>query len=363
MKKVIIGVVLLIVAVVAICLWQQKNAANTNGSTVVVGVIAGTTGTYAAAGEGYVKGFELAREEWNKNHSLQFQAIIEDDGFNAQKGVAAYNKLKSADSVAVYAILSTFTIDAIAKQLKTEGKPVVLGFEQSTPAEADVIFQILPAARPIQKALGEHLKKLGYKKPVVLVSNNTPVYENFAAGFLEGYGPRATKEVVTGDVAGSRVLATKVLAEKYDVVVFFVAPKDGAILAKEIVTQAKGSAPKFAFDQSIQSGIQDYKKVLGETLSPLDDSFVALSRNDLTEDFKKLYQEKYQAEPPFGADMGYNTFTLLAETYSASSEKWVKNMQSARLSGADGEVRFDAAGLRIPNAYFAELKGGEVVVK
>jgi ABC-type branched-subunit amino acid transport system substrate-binding protein len=117
--------------------------------TVKLGVIAGTTGQYASAGEGYLKGFELAREEWNAEHELKFDAVVEDDGFDSKKGIAAYQKLSSIDMVDAYAILSTFTIDVVKADVTVAGKPVALGFEQSVAAEDDTIFQVLPAAWPI----------------------------------------------------------------------------------------------------------------------------------------------------------------------------------------------------------------------
>ncbi|MEK7531303.1 MAG: ABC transporter substrate-binding protein [Patescibacteria group bacterium] len=331
--------------------------------TATLGVIAGTTGQYASAGEGYLKGFELAREEWNKSRALQFNEVVEDDGFDSKKGISAYTKLKSIDNVDAYAILSTFTIDVVNDDVTTEGKPVALGFEQSTAATNDSIFQVLPAARPIQKKLGEELKQ-NYKKPFAVVSDNTPVYENFYSGFVEGYAGEIHKEMVHDDAALARTLATKIMSSGSDVVVFFTAPKDGALVVRELVRQYAGAPlPQLAFDQSIQSGIQDYKEILGSDLPKLDGAIVALSKNDLTQTFKDAYKTKYSFDAPFAADMGYNSFMLLATTYDADHATWVQNMKSAKFIGADGEVSFDATGLRIPNVAFGLLQNGVVVVK
>lgn len=360
-KNIWIGVIVAVV-VVGIGVWLVGRQ-DTSPAEITLGVVAGTTGDYAAAGEGYVSGFELARGEWNSTHTLQFRDITEDDGFNAQKGVSAYSKLKNIDAVDAYAILSTFTVDAVYDQLHAEGRPVALGFEQSIPAADDNIFQVLPAARPVQEGLGAYAKRMNYKNPVLLVSNNSPVYQNFAAGFVDGYGRDVTKENITGDVAGLRVLATKIVSEKYDLVVFYMVPKDGAILAREILARSKGQHPQFAFDQSIQSGMPDYKTVFGDTLNQLDGSIVALSKNDLTDTFKSAYKEKYDADPPFGSDMGYNSFMLLATTYDTRSSRWIANMKKARFTGADGEVYFDDTGLRVPNTQIAEMRNGDVVPK
>jgi ABC-type branched-subunit amino acid transport system substrate-binding protein len=359
-KKTIIAIAVVVIVLIAGYVFTN-NQDQDNLAEVKLGVIAGTTGQYAAAGEGYLKGFTLAQEEWNQSHNVKFTAIIEDDGFDAVKGLSAYKKLKDVDKVQAYAILSTFTVDAIYGDVSAALVPVALGFEQSIPATPDNVFQVLPAARPVQQKLGENLKQFGYKKPVAVVSDNTSVYQNFYTGFIEGYG-EVQKFDVRGDVALIRAQATKILAAKPDIVVFFAAPKDGALMVKELLNQSGGKMPKLAFDQSIQSGVVDYDAILGESIKKIDGSIVALSRNDLSDKFKQAFKNKYGTEAPFGADMGYNSFMLLANSYNSNKTQWVKNMKQ-EFDGADGKLTFDENGLRVPNVYFAELQNGEVLVK
>lgn len=331
------------------------------GEPIKLGVIAGTTGEYASAGEGYLNGFLLALEKWNAEESLKFEAIVEDDGFDARKGVSAYSKLKNADRVDAYAVLSTFTIDAIMDDVLEEEKPVALGFEQTQPAQDDNIFQVLPVARPVMVELGRHIKNLGYENPFVFVSINSPVYTRFASGFVEGYGRNVNEERVTGDTTAIRTLVAKLKAANPDAVAFFAAPQDGALITREILQQFQSTAPKLIYDQSIQSGLEDYKEILGDELEKLDGSIVALSRNEFTDTFKRSYRDKYEAEAPFASDMGYNSFMLLAQTHDPDSEAWIAAMKNLSFIGADGEVKFDEVGLRIPNAYFAEFRGGNVI--
>ncbi len=354
-KHWIIGIILIAVLIL-IGVFTRK----TSSTTIPLGVIAGTTGDYAAAGEAYIKGFNLAMEEWNTQHTPKFSATIEDDGFNAQKGVAAYHKLKSANNVSAYAILSSFTIDAIIQNLNQETKPVALGFEQSTPATDDNVFQVLPAASPVQEQLGAYLKEKGYKKPAVVFSNNTSVYGNFLASFLKGYAAPIAQNGVGSMNEEASSLATKLLSQDHDVIVFYMNPKDGALLVKQILLQSEGSRPQFVFDQSVQSGITDYQTILGENLKGLNGSIVAFSKNDLTPSFKDAYQKKYSADPAFATDMGYNSFMLLAKTYNKDSATWIKNMKRANFKGADGNVSFDEVGLRLPTTSFGTFRDGIV---
>lgn len=354
-KSYIVAWVVVVLILVVYFLGNKKD------ENVVIGVIAGTTGQYAAAGEGYMQGFNLALAEWSESHADKLSAIVEDDGFDAQKGLSAYKKLKELDGVDAYAILSSFTIDAIYDQLHEEGRPVALGFEQTRLAEDDNIFQVLPAAEPVETALGQKVKELGYKKPVAAVSNNTAVYQNFYRGFKNGFGSDVPKFEMGSDVGIIRSQALAIIDSKPDVVAFFMAPQDGALLAQEIIKITSPSTrPYFVFDQSIQSGIDNYEKVFGKNISALNGSLIAMSKNDFTESFANAFKEKYNTDPVFGSDMGYNSFLVLANAYDSNSAEWISNMKKAKFIGADGELSFDVSGLRVPNIFFAKLENGKV---
>ncbi len=358
MNKKIIGV---IVAIIVIALIITYSAKDTPVAEVKLGVIAGTTGTYAPAGEGYVKGFNLALEEWNASHEQKFSAVIEDDGFDAVKGLSAYKKINGTDKVDAYAILSSFTIDTVYDLVHTENKPVALGFEQSKPSENDNIFQVLPAAKPIQFGLGQKIKGEEYKKPAAAVSNNTSVYQNFYDGFNGGFGGSVQKFDIGSDITGIRSQALAIMQVKPDVVAFFMSPKDGALLVKEILKiTTPETRPFFVFDQSIQSGSTDYQTVLGSDLSKIDGSLVSMSKNDFTPVYVNSFKAKYNEAPPFGSDMGYNSFMLLANTYDRDSKEWIDNIKEVKFTGADGDIYFEASGLRVPNIFFGTLKDGKV---
>ena len=163
------------------------------------------------------------------------------------------------------------------------------------------------------------------------------------------------------DVGAIRSQALAIVSLKPEVVAFFMAPKDGAQLVKEILKITNSSnRPYFVFDQSVQSGVVDYQTILSSDISKIDGSLVSMSKNDFTTDFTKAYSVKYNEKPPFGSDMGYNSFMLLANTYDKNSQVWITNMKKAKFTGADGEVYFDQTGLRVPNVFFGKLKDGKV---
>ncbi len=361
MNKKNIYIIAGLIIVLGLIFWVKSDQSGSSNGSVKLGVIAGSTGEYASAGEGYIKGFNLAVEQWNSLHSPKFEPIIEDDSFNAVKGLAAYKKLSGIDNVDAYAVLSSFTIDAIYGLLHAEGKPVALGFEQSLPAENDNIFQVLPAAVPVQKGLGQELIRLGYKHPVAVVSNNTPVYQNFYSGLVSGYASAVPKYDIGDDIGTLRSQALAVVKASPDIIIFFGVPKNCALMVKEILRITNNKPPKFAFDNSFESGLSDYQNILGSDIMKINGTIISMSKNDFTEEFKSAFKAKYSVDAPFGSDMGYNAFMLLATTYDSSASKWLDNMKTAKFTGSDGVLQFDANGLRIPNVFFGKVEGGKVI--
>jgi hypothetical protein len=131
---------------------------------------------------------------------------------------------------------------------------------------------------------------------------------------------------------------------------------------KEIlrITSAK-TRPRIAFDQGIQSGAADYRAVLGSDFAKLNGSIVSMSRNDPTEEFSAAYKSKYGTLPPYGADIGYNSFLVLASTYDRDPKKWTSNITKTEFLGADGPVSFTTGGYRAPRIHFGTLKNGKVI--
>ncbi len=96
-------------------------------------------------------------------------------------------------------------------------------------------------------------------------------------------------------------------------------------------------------------------------MSKINGTIISMSKNDFTEAFKSAFKTKYNQDAPFGSDMGYNAFMLLATTYDPSASKWIGNIKHAKFIGADGELQFDSTGLRIPNIAFGKVEDGKVV--
>ncbi len=366
MKKIFI---VLFVLLIALSVFGYITAASSTSTlniekNVKIGVIAGTTGQTAATGKAYVKGFKMAMEQWNASstHTTKFSAVFEDDSLAATTSLATYKKLRDEDIVDAYAILSSSTIDAVYDHVHDEGKPVALGFEQSRTEVADNIFQVLPAMRPVQFALGVKMKGDDYLKPVAAVSRSLPMYEDFYEGYKAGYVGDIPKFDIGSDITDIRKQAEAIINAKPDVIAIFMTPKDGALLANEILKiTTSANRPRITFDQSYESGADEYQRVLGEDISKLDGSVVSMSKSDPTETFLASYETKYNEKPLAEASMGYNSFMLLATTFDNDAKKWVDNISKTRFDGADGPVSFTNTGLRAPIIHFGELKTGKII--
>ena len=79
-------------------------------------------------------------------------------------------------------------------------------------------------------------------------------------------------------------------------------------------------------------------------------------RQDFTDKFKK----KFGIDPAIGSETGYNAFMLLARSYDEDKAKWIKNMQSASFTGADGKIVFDENGIRIPELKIGTIENGKL---
>lgn len=196
-KKIIWSVAVLVVALVLVAGVIKKNSDH-----LKFGLISGTSGDYAAVGEAFAKGAELAQEEWNKaNPNEQIDMIKEDDGFDAKKGLSAYKKLTSIDHIDGLINMTTITIDALYAEVVSSGMPVALGFEQSVEAKNDNVVQLWPGTIPAEVKLGAYIKSKGFKNVVIFVDNGSAVFERFANGFKKGF-ELPVEEIKIGADAG-----------------------------------------------------------------------------------------------------------------------------------------------------------------
>ncbi len=356
--KIIIGVVVLGVLWGGYVLLQPSS----KPSNIKIGLITGLTGEYSFVGENYKKGVVLAYENYKKeNPESNVEIIIENDGFDPKKGLSAYKKLTEINKIDALINLTSPTIGAIYSSVTKTDLPVIQGGEQEREPTNDNVFQITPGNIVAEEKLGEYTKNLNLENVAIIYGNNTTFIRFFEA-FKRGYGGNLVEYKLDLATKEHRTVTTKILAKNPSAIVFLATPDQGALLIKEILKQTK-DIPKFIFDANIQTGINDYKRILGDSLIVLNGSIAMNIETSMNEDFVRLYKERYDEEPGIATDWAYDSFNLLMKTYDKDGKKWTSNIKGANFEGAGGAVIFDKVGVRIPQFKIKTMENGKFVDK
>ena len=344
-------IVVAVVVVLAVVGAVASGGGSSSDGTTKLGVITGASGQYAVVGENYTKGVAVAQEVWAEEHpDDKVKVIIEDDGYNPQKGLAAYQKLTGVDKIDALINMSSPTIDSIYATAKRANLPITQGGEQGIAPEDDNVFQLLPGNIATEVALGRHVKEQGHEK-VAVFYGNSGVYVRFLAGFEEGYGGPIEKFGIAVDDRDYRSHVTKALAAKPDAFVFITTPEQGANIVKLLEEQSGAKDLPLYFDASTQSGFADYQRILGSPKA-LDGGTIVVVRQNIDQDFAE--------EPGVAADWAYDSFMLLMQTRDEDRAKWISGMKAASFEGAGGKVEFDDVGVRKPDFVIGTIQDGKL---
>jgi ABC-type branched-subunit amino acid transport system substrate-binding protein len=355
-KKILIGVVVALVIVVAFLGLNNKNS----NQEITFGTIVGVTGEYASAGDAFLNGVILAQEEWNsENPDKTVKIIVEDDGFDPKKGLSAYRKLIDIDKIDGLINMTTFTIDVIDQDVMARNLPVSQGFIQTKPAD-DNIIQLWPSADTAEIALGEYVREQGYKNMVLFVSEDSSVFTVFANSFKQGYDLPLNELKVSSDITSIRSAAIKAKEINPDAIVFIVAGDVGGLLINELEKIYTDQKPRYVFDANLQAFFEtSYRRILGDT-NRLNGSILYTVPTNYTKEFSEKYNKRFGVAPTIGSETGYNSFKLLAISYDKDNNKWIEKMKKANFIGADGEIRLDENGTRIPFLQIGTIENGEL---
>lgn len=354
--KWIVGVIVVVVIVIGGYFTFKGPNESAPNKPIKIGAIVGATGQYGVIGENYIKGINLARDTWlEKYPDSNIEVIIEDDGFDPKKGIAAYQKLVSVDKIDALINMTSPTIDAIYSNIKQSGIPVAQGGEQGVEPTGDNVFQLLPGNIATEIALGESVRNKGYKKIVAFYANNA-TYVRFLNGFKKGYGGAISEFPIGIEDRDYRTYVTKGLATQPDAILFITTPEQGASLVKLLAEQSSQRLPYF-FDANIQTGFADYTRILGDT-NILNGSTVVVIRQRTNQDFATRYKAKYGEDPGIAADWAYDSFELLMRTRASNWTDWVKNMKKVSFDGVGGKVEFDEVGVRKPDFFIGTVQNG-----
>lgn len=354
MKKYIwiLGVVIAVIAVYTISIKDQSKGFN-------VGMISILSGEYAAVGENFRNGSVLAQEQYNTTHpEAPIKMIIEDDGFSGGRAMNAYQKLVNVDKIDALINVSTASIDAIYDSVTKLGIPVAQGGEQGRTPTDDNIFGMFPDSIASMRDYGTYMRNKGIKS-MTIVYTKLDAMIRFVEAFKEGFQGNTTDIAIDASETDFRTHALKASANNPESIGLFIYPQQGAQFMKEFLKVTKNK-PTIFFDTSFVSGYTDYQRIMGD-LTVLDGSIIGGMKMDGTQAFKDAYKARFGTDAGFLADIGYDSFNLLVNTYSSDKTKWVQNMKNAEYQGASGKIKFGSAGNRLPETKMMVIKGGKMV--
>jgi branched-chain amino acid transport system substrate-binding protein len=355
-RNIFISVILAIVVVLGVGFYIQSDG---EAGTIKIGIMAPLSAEYAVAGENYQKGILLAEELYLKAHpDKKISIVIEDDAFNVNKGVSAYKKLMGLDKVDSILMLSTPVIDAIYPEVIKTTIPVMQLGIQTQGVAPDNIFQMSPMPEAPIKSLAKYINANYKFKKVAVLHDNTVGGLSFYEAFKTNYsGEFEGLTIISKD--DLRSYATKIVHEGYDGVVFLTSPENGALTVKQILTLTKNH-PFFIFDAQLQTGFEDYKRILGDS-KILDGSISVWLKSGDASKFQEEYKKKYNAEPGFLADFGYDTFNVLINAYDENDLTWQENIQKTDAPGISGSISFDDNGVRVQDIMINQVKEGVII--
>ena len=146
----------------------------TNTSKLIsVGIVVSQTGRFSSIGQGYINGFEMAREEVNSQLSdVSLRFIVEDDQSTIEGATAAYNKLIHEDGVP--AILGVYTSTMVRAVFPIAQENEVVAISPTSAARGlsaigDFVFRVaLTVDALIPGSVKLTREKLGYERVVTM---------------------------------------------------------------------------------------------------------------------------------------------------------------------------------------------------
>lgn len=362
MKKSLWIAVVIIVVIVIIALVSTKKPA-TQG--LKIGAIMSLTGDFGAVGENSLKGIKVAQSVYKEETGSQVDIVVEDDGGNGAKGLSAYRKLTTQDSVQGLINFFTTTMDSIYEPSKEANFPIMMMAFQANNVGDDHVFQMTAGNDNVWDRFANYLEKAGFNQSkVVVVHSIDAAQDSFAKAFVKEYANPTTVITASSDKNALRSDATKIAALKPTAIVIIMTPENGAILTKEFLPLISSST-QLVYDLQLTTGTSYYTTQLGGDLSRINSAIALGMEGDLTSSaykkfydaFKKMYPNE---EPGFLADYGYDTFMTYMNAYDADKSVWTSNLKKVHTPGASGDIFFDKNGIRFPPLVIKKVTGGKL---
>jgi len=221
--KIIIGIIVVVIIIGGI--WYEMNRKPTGD--IKVAYISALSGEAGVWGQSLRRGFDFAVEEINSNGGIdgrKIQVIYEDDGYDAAKGVSAFNKAIDIDKVKIITGTVCSSV-AMSVATKTQSNRVLYIATAATnpdvPKQGDLIFRLWPSDAYEAKAIGKYaVNSLGLKKLAILYFNDNPagiaLKDSFKESIESGGEEIISEEAVSSTEKDFRTILIKIIKDNPD---------------------------------------------------------------------------------------------------------------------------------------------------
>jgi branched-chain amino acid transport system substrate-binding protein len=357
--KWVLGIIVVVVAVVAIRHFTTKNSKESLVKPIKIGVVAPMTGDLAFMGEGIRDAILLAKENMGSTKN-SYEVIFEDDQLDPKMTASAVNKLISVDNADAIVSFSSVTGNVVTP-IAEQDKVVHFGIASDlNVAKGKYNFIHWTPPSEENKVFIEELQRRGIKKLGVFESN-----AQGAAAVMADLRERLKGtdiEIVTNQVFNFgekdfRSIIAKAKNSEADIYLLMAFSPELEVLAKQI---------KEAGIKTPLTSIESFE--LSEQVALFEGEWY-INAADPTGDFTDKFMAKTGKNPTLGAANAYDIFNLIvaASEKNVGSTKPTPDQIASELkkienfSGALGNLSVDEDGLVVSKAAVRMIQDGKPV--
>lgn len=326
-----------------------------NQQEIKIGVITTLTGEMSKYGEGIANAQELAASEINSAGGIngkQIKLIFEDSPCDPQKAINAVNKLVQIDKVDfIVGPLCSSELLAIAPILNKANIPIISSTATSPniTSAGEYVFRNIPSDDLRAKVFAEYIYKDSDIKEISIIYANddaSVTYEKYFTEKFEFFGGKIlSKEIYAKGAKDMRTQLTKIKNANPKAILMISWPEETGSILKS--SKEMNINVKFFEGFEVMSD-PHVKQIAGDLVNGVIYIQPAESKSLKAEQFKKQYEEKYGATPPFYSAESYDLIYLykLAIQNAKGDLDKVKNelYKIKNYEGASGTITFDQQG-------------------
>lgn len=349
--KIVMGIVFAIIVTAGIYLVSNNNEKTMLVSKpqqpIKIGAILPLSGPYAKIGEDAQKAIRLALKGEDN-----ITIVFEDSQFDAKKAVSAYQKLTNINNVDALINLDSVSFAAINPLISEKGL-LTLQITESNIHNQDTIFQVMPSSYPLFTELAM-VSGDKYNKVALVYGSSEFLVKN--VDFFKKGLPREkiVYEEMLAPSSDYRTEVTKLLASGAEATTLFLSVEDGIKFVKAIKDQ--GKKIDLICDGNVEMSIAQYIEAVGSKI--FEGCLSTNLPNQMTENFKNIFKQEYNADAGFFSDYSYDSALILKSVVKQPKSDWVNAVQSLSLIGASGKIEFDDNGTRFPASEIHIFRNG-----